>query len=58
MPNQGLKVTPKSAPLDQPCTPYRAKAKPDMNQPTRNVRGVESVPTSRYPQRKTLPPEL
>ncbi len=34
------------------------KAKPDMTRPVRNVRGVESVPTSRFPQRKRLPPEL
>jgi hypothetical protein len=33
------------------------KPKPDMTQPLQNLRGVESVPTSKDPQRKTLPPE-
>jgi hypothetical protein len=32
------------------------KAKPDMTRPVQNLRGVESVPTSRFPQRKTLSP--
>ncbi len=59
MPNEGLKVEPRTTQPDRPCTSYRApKPKPDMSQPVRNLRGVESVPTSRFPQRKRLPPEL
>jgi len=49
-----LPIEPKAAPLNRPCTPYRAKAKVDMTRPCGNVRAVESVPTSRFPQRKTL----
>ena len=54
MPNKGLVVTPQSAPLKQPCTPYATKPKPNMNQPVRNLRDVESVPASREPLRATL----
>ena len=32
------------------------KAKPNMSQPVRNVRGTEQAPTSKFPQRgKVLP---
>jgi hypothetical protein len=58
MTNKGLKVEPRTTQPDQPCTPYRAKPKVDIHQPVENLRGVESAPTSRYPQRKTLPPDI
>jgi hypothetical protein len=50
-----LAAEPKSAPLTRPATPYRAQPKVDMTRPCTPVRDVESIPTSRYPQRKTLP---
>lgn len=45
----GQSGTPRQFPQPRP--------KPNMDQPVRNLRGVESVPTSRFPQRKTLPPQ-
>ena len=43
MPNEGLKVEPRTTQPDRPCTPYRArKPKPDMSQSVRNVRGAVS----------------
>jgi hypothetical protein len=58
MANKRLTAEPKTGPLNRPCTPYRAQPKVDMTRPVQNLRGVESVPTSRRPQRKTEPPQL
>jgi hypothetical protein len=55
MGNKGLKIEPRATQPDRPCTPYRAPKKVDMSKPLRNLRGVESTPTSRDPLRKTLP---